>query len=342
MDQSRSQLKKDNMSKLNLSIACGPYDRFLPMLSGEVQVTGCKANCMAIGPEELFFRVWTNAEFDVCEMSLSSYLVSVDSGKSQYIAIPVFPSRVFRHSAIYVRNDRGIESPQDLKGRVVGVPEYQMTAALWARGILDDEYNVAPSDLVWRTGGLHEPDRKEKSPLSLPDTIRIAPIEPGETLNGMLQRGQIDALISARPPSCFQKGDVNVRRLFPDHGRESRAYFSRTGLYPIMHVVGVRRSLVAEHPWLANSLYDAFGRSKDISLERLRDCGAFSVGLPFLDANLEDAAELMGDDVWPYGIDKNRHTLEKTFEYAHRHGTTQRRLTMAEVFAESTLVRFKV
>jgi 4,5-dihydroxyphthalate decarboxylase len=330
------------MSQLPLVIACEAYDRVQALADGRVDVAGCDVNLMTMGPEELFFRAFRDAEFDVCEMSFSTYLVSCDRGTSAYIAVPVFLSRMFRHSAIYVRSDRSINTPQDLKRKNVGVPEYQMTAALWVRGLLEDEYGVSPADLYWHAGGLHQPSRKDKIILKLPPSISLQSIAPDDTLNGLLIRGDLDAVIAARVPESFAQGNPLVRRLFPDYGAVSKAYYRKTGLYPIMHVLAIRRSLVESHPWLANSLFGAFESAKEIALHELRDCTALKVTLPFLDAEIDETTSLMGRDPWPYGVEPNRRTLEAMLDYAHRHGTTSRRLQIEEIFVQATLDRFKV
>jgi 4,5-dihydroxyphthalate decarboxylase len=330
------------MTKLSLVIACEAYDRVQALVDGQVNIAGCDVNFMTMGPEELFFRAFRGAEFDVCELSFSTYLLLCDNKTSPYIAVPVFPSRMFRHSAIYVRSDRSINTPQDLKGKHVGVPEYQMTAALWVRGLLEDEYNVSPADFHWHTGGLHQPGRKDKVKLTLPPAISVRSIASEDTLNGLLVTGELDALIAPRPPQSFAEGNPLVRRLFPEYGEVSKAYYGKTGLYPIMHVLGIRRSLAEQYPWLANSVFDAFNRAKEIALDALRDCVALKVTLPFLDAEIDETFALMGKDPWPYGVEPNRKTLETMLDYAHRHGTTSRRLQVDEIFAPTTLDRYRV
>jgi 4,5-dihydroxyphthalate decarboxylase len=330
------------MAKLSLTIACEAYDRVQALTNGQVDIAGCDVNFMTMGPEELFFRAFRGAEFDVCELSFSTYLLSCDNKTSPYVAVPVFPSRMFRHSAIYVRSDRSINTPQDLKGKHVGVPEYQMTAALWVRGLLEDEYKVSPADLHWHTGGLHQPGRKDKVKLTLPPAISIQSIAPEDTLDGLLATGELDALIAPRAPQSFAQRNPLIRRLFPEYREVSKAYYRKTGLFPIMHVVGIRRSLVESNPWLANSVFDAFDRAKQMALDDLRDCTALKVTLPFLDAEIDETLALMGRDPWPYGVESNRKTLEAMLDYAHRHGTTRRRLQIEEIFAPTTLERFKV
>lgn len=309
---------------------------------GRVRIEGCRLDFLALAPEELFFRAFRHQEFDVSELSLSSYLLSVDRGDAPYLAIPVFSSRMFRHSAIYVRTDRGIREPADLKGRSVGVPEYQVTAALWVRGMLQDEYGVRASDLRWRTGGLEEEGREEKLPLALPQGLEVLPVARGKTLSRMLAEGELDALVAPRAPSCFTRGEPGVGRLFPDFRRVEQEYFARTGLFPIMHAIGIRRRLCERHPWLAASVAKAFARAKELAQAELGDVTALAVTLPWLAAEVEDTRARMGADWWPYGVEPNRHALETLARYAHEQGVTRRRLAVEELFAASTLERARI
>jgi 4,5-dihydroxyphthalate decarboxylase len=281
--------------------------------------------------EELFIRALIGAEFDACEVSLSSYLIALSRGATPYRALPVFLSRVFRHSAIYVRTDRGIADPKDLRGKRVGVPEYQMTAALWARGLLEDEYGVKPSEIEWRNGGLEQTGRAEKLALDLPQSVRLAPIGPSETLSAMLAEGKLDALISPRTPSCFGKAP-QVARLFPDYRAAERAYAKKTGLFPIMHVLAVRDELLKKHAWLASSLFAAFRQAKDIAIRELEEIGAYNVTVPWLAAELADIRAVLGADYWPYGLAKNRASLEAALRYSHAQGLSARPLTVEEAF----------
>lgn len=330
------------MAKLSITIACGNYDRVRAIKDGRVAVDGCEVNFLTLVPEELFFRAFRHQEFDVCEMSMSSYLMALSRDEARYVVVPVFPSRMFRHSAIYIRTDKGIKEAQDLIGRVVGAPEYQLTAILWARGILDDEYGVPPNALRWRTGGLHDAGRSEKIQLSVPAGTEILAIPEDQTLNELLSAGKIDALISPRAPRCFEAGQPNVGRLFPNFREVERKYFARTRIFPIMHVLGIRRDLAIQHPWLANSLYNAFLEAKNICLEEMRFQAALAVTLPWLNNEIDETVALMGKDYWPYGIEPNRATLEAAVRYAYRHGTAVRQLTVEELFLENTLERYKI
>ena len=320
------------MIKLDLSIATGDYDRVRAVKDGRVPIQGCSVRYLTPPLEELFIRALVASEFDVCEVSLSSYLIARSRGATPYRALPIFLSRVFRHSAFYVRTDRGIRKPEDLRGKTVGVPEYQMTAALWARGLLEDEYGVKPSDIDWRNGGLEQAGRHEKLKLDLPPQIRLMPIGPTETLSAMLAEGKLDALVSPRTPSCFVRNAPNVARLFPDFRGAERAYFGKTGLFPIMHVVAVRESLLTAHPWLASSIFAAFKQAKEMAIRELEEIGVMMVTMPWLAAELADVRALMGEDFWPYGIEKNRKALDAALRYSHSQGLSARKLALEEAF----------
>jgi len=248
------------MAKLNLSIAVRDYDRTRPLTDGAVQIDGVDPVFMALDPEEIFFRAFRHAEFDICELSMSSFTVKTAQGSNPYVGIPAFVSRAFRHTSIYVRTDR-IKKPADLKGRKIGVPEYQLTANVWARALLEDEYGVKPSEIHWIRGGLEEAGRGEKISITLPPDVKLENIPEGRTLNAMLEAGEIDAFMGPRVPSCFERGHPNVGWLFPDPMTAAKDYFRKTGIFPIMHIVGVRRSIVEQHPWLPAALFKAFERA---------------------------------------------------------------------------------
>jgi 4,5-dihydroxyphthalate decarboxylase len=286
-------------------------------------------------PEDLFARALRRQEFDVTELSLSSYLVVLARASSPYIAVPVFPSRVFRHSAVYVRTDRGIDRPEDLAGKTVGVPEFQQTAALWVRGILADRHGVAPSDIRWRSGGLEQPGDGERIEIHVREGIDLRPIEPESTLSEMLAEGRLDGLVSPRPPSCFGQGHPMVRRLWPGHREEERRYYRETGLFPIMHVVAVRRDLSERHPWLAPSVFDAFSEAKRLAIWELEQINFLRVTLPWVD--LDEVRDLMGRDFWAYGLEANRAELEAVTRWSFEEGLAGRRLEPSELFHPSTV-----
>jgi len=323
--------------EIPITIACGDYDRTRAIKDGRVPVEGCAVTYLPLEPEEVFFRAFRYQEFDVCELSFSSYLRITDQGKSDYIGIPAFVSRVFRHSGIYVRTDRGIHTPQDLKGKVIGLPEYQITAVVWQRGILQDEYGVKPTDIRWRSGGIEQPGRDERTPLAPIPGLDLQPIAADKTLSGMLAAGEIDAMFSARAPSAFLRGAPNVGRLFPDYRAVEQAYYRKTGMFPIMHLVGVKKALVARHPWLPTSLYKAFLAAKALAMEEVRDINALRVTLPWLEAECLETRALMGEDYWRYGVAENRKEIDTLARYAHEQGLVKQRLAADQLFAAPTI-----
>jgi 4,5-dihydroxyphthalate decarboxylase len=328
--------------QIPITIVCGDYDRTRGIKDGRVPVEGCEVTYIPMEPEEIFFRAFRYQEFDVCELSMSSYLRITDAGDSPYIGIPAFVSRVFRHSGIYVRTDRGIKTPADLEGRTIGLPEYQITAVVWMRGIMQDEYGVKPTDIKWRSGGIEQPGRDERTPLAPIPGLDLKPIPADKTLAGMLESGEIDAMFSARAPSCFLRRAPNVGRLFPDYRKVEQAYYKKTGLFPIMHLIGIKKHLVEKHPWLPTSLYKAFCEAKALAMWEVRDINALRVTLPWLEAESLETMELMGEDYWRYGVNENRKDIETLARYAHEQGLVKQRLAPEALFARPTLEISKI
>jgi 4,5-dihydroxyphthalate decarboxylase len=327
---------------LPLSLACWNYDRTRALFDGRVCADGIDLTCLDLPVEETFFRMLRHREFDVAEMSLSSYVVSLFAPDAPFVAIPVFPSRFFRHSCIYVNSAAGIVRPQDLAGRVVGTPEYQMTAPVWIRGILADAHGIPVDGVTYATGGLEEPGRPEKLALQLPPSIRIRRIGPNQTLSAMLATGEIDALYTARAPSSFQAAGGGVRRLFENFADVEREYYRRTRIFPIMHTVVIRRDVYERHRWIAQSLLKAFAAAKDLAYDDLAQTAALKVSLPWLTAHLEEAHREMGRDFWPYGVAANSDTLATFLRYSHEQGLSPRRLAPEALFAPETLESFKI
>lgn len=329
------------MSKLNLSIAVRDYDRTRPLSDGLVQIDGVDPVYMALDPEEIFFRAFRRAEFDICELSLSSFTVKTAQGNCPYVGVPAFVSRTFRHTSIYVRTDR-IKKPEDLKGKKVGLPEYQLTANVWARAILEDDHGVKPSDIHWIRGGLEETGRPEKIAITLPKDVKLEDAPAGRTLSAMLEAGEIDGFMGPRVPSCFTRGAPHVGWLFADPVQAAKDYYKRTGIFPIMHLVGIKRELAESHPWLPGAVFKAFERSKTIALEKLADTSSTKVTLPFVEERLMEARELMGEDFWSYGVEANRKTLETFLRHHHAQGLSSRLVKPEELFHPGTLEAFKL
>lgn len=330
------------MSKLRLSMACWNYDRTRALLEDRIPIDGIDLTYLNLPVEETFFRMLRHHEFDVAEMSLSSYTLSLFADEPQFIAIPIFPSRFFRHSCIFINRRSGIREPRDLVGKRVGTPEYQMTAGVWIRGILSDEYKIPVTSVQYFNGGEEEPKRSEKLTLSLPPEIQLEPIPPGKTLSQMLDAGEIDALYSARMPSTFVKGSPNVGRLFEDYQTVERDYFSRTKIFPIMHAVVIRRNVYEKHPWIAQSLYKAFVRAQRETYDELYQTAALKYMLPWLIKHVEETRALMGQDFWPYGLEENIQTLTTFLRYSFEQGLSKRQLAPQELFAHESLESFKI
>jgi len=334
------------MSKLRLTLACWDYDRTRAIADGSVQPEGIDLNYLGLEVEETFFRMLRYREFHAAEMSLSSYTVSLDRAgspeKAPFIAIPVYPSRFFRHSCIFVSAKSGITRPEQLVGKRVGVPEYQMTAPVWIRGILADEYKVPVDSVEYCTGGEEQPGREEKLKLDLPANIRVRPIPADKTLSRMLADGEIDALHSARAPSTLATRPNDVKRLFPEYMTDERDYFRRTGIFPIMHTLVIRRDVYEANPWVARSLYKAFLQAKEKAMEGINQTAALMTLLPWTVAHVDDTRRDMGEDWWSYGLEENRKVLDTFLRYHHEQGLSKRRWKPEEIFAPETAEAFKI
>jgi 4,5-dihydroxyphthalate decarboxylase len=320
------------MTDIPITIASGDYDRIRALRDGSVRVDGFAATYSIVEPNELFKRNLRAPEFDVSEMSFSTYIAQREQDKAAYTAIPVFLSRAFRHSAIFVRTDRGIKTPADLKGKRVGTPEYFTTMLVWLRGLLSDEYDVNPGDLRWRIGGQEQPAKELAKPAPIPGT-EIEAIPAGKTLSGMLADGEIDALFAARPPSCFQRV-ANVDRLFPDYRAVEQVYYKKSGVYPLMHAVGIRSPLLEKHPLLAQAVYDGFLKAKQRAIADLERLAAFAITLPWVEAEYRATQAVLGPDIWPYGITENRKAIGTLCRYLHEQGFTKREMSVNELFAK--------
>jgi 4,5-dihydroxyphthalate decarboxylase len=329
------------MKKLQLTMACWDYDRTRALMEGRVSFDGIELNYLPLVVEETFFRMLRYREFDVAELSLSSYTLSLFAESPPFIAIPVFPSRMFRHNGIFINTECGIREPKDLIGKRIGTPEYQLTASVWQRGILCDEYQVPINGVTHFQGGLEEPGRKEKVRLHLPPEIRLQSIPQDKTLSQVLESGEIDALVSPRSPSSFKPGG-KVRRLFEDYYEVERAYYQRTKIFPIMHVVAIRRELYEKNPWIAQSMYKGLVQSQRITYDDLRETAALKVMLPWLIRHLEETENILGKEFWPYGFEPNVKTLTTFLRYSYEQGLAKRLLQPKELFAPESLESFKI
>ena len=330
------------MADIHLTLACEDYDRTRPLSDGSVEPEGIDLNYVKLAVEEIFWRMCRYEEFDVAELSMGAFLVAAARGQRPFMAIPVFPSRTFRHRCVFINTASGIERPEDLRGKRVGVPEYTMTAAVWLRGLLQHEYGVKPEEILWYQGGEEQPGRKDRVDFDLPPGIRLEVIPHDKTLNDMTESGGIDALMSPRMPSCFLRGSPRVRRLFPDFKQAEMDYFRRTGVFPIMHVIVIRTKIYEEHPWVAQSLYKAFCQAKDLCFSQLYDSNVLRISLPWTVAEYEETRLLMTEDYWPYGFAPNQRVLETLHSYLLEQGLIKQRLELEKLFAPNTLEAFKI
>ena len=321
--------------RVPLTLACWDYDRTSALANGDIRPDGVDLTYLSLPVEETFFRMLRYREFDAAEMSLSSYVISLlDDGP--FIAIPAFTSRAFRHNGIYVNAASGIAEPGDLRGRVVGLAEYQLTANVWIRGILAEHHGVPVGSVRYRTGGLHAPGRVAKVAHDPPPGVQIEPIPAGRTLADMLVTGEIDALYTPRTPRPFGQRHPGVRRLFTDPRPHEEQYYAATGIFPIMHVVVLRRDVYEARPWLAQSLYKAFEEARQAASRRMAETAASRYMLPWLYAEAERSRQLMGEDFWSYGLPGNEAALEVFLRYSFDQGLARRMLDPAELFAPET------
>jgi len=328
------------LSTPTLTLAVGDYDRTRPILDGRVQVEGARIAALALPSEQAFPRAVSRAEFDVSELSLSSHIVQLSRGEAQYVALPVFVARAFRHGCIYLRRDAGIATAKDLEGRRVGIPEYGMTMGLWLRGILADDHGVDVNGIAWRTAGTNMAGRKERLALDLPATMDVRPLPEGATLNAALLAGELDAVFSPTPPDAFTAGNPGVARLFPDPRAAALAFHARTGFFPIMHVIGVRRDLLAHAPGLGRALFDAFVEAHriaesawDAQLARSSPATVF----PFLAEEWAAMRDGFRGSPWRHGVAANRAELAAICRWARAQHLARREVAVEELFDPATL-----
>jgi len=320
---------------LTLSFACGRYDRTEAIQTGEIQPDGIELANLILSPADTFWRISQGADFDVSEMSLSGFIMRIARGDDSYVGLPVFTSRVFRHSGIVVQ--RSLADPRDLVGARVAVPEYHMTAVLFMRGLIGDEFGIKPSDITWVQAGQYKPGRIEREKLTLPADI-VVEVDREHTVDQLLASGAVSGALSPDTSRLLGTPDSPIRRLYEDPLAAEQESYGRTGVYPIMHLVVVRRRLFEQHPWIITSLLDAFTRAKDLCLERIEGLGGHPpVALPFFLHHLERAKATFGADLWPYGLEPNRTTIETACRYSFEQGLSPRLVDPTELFAPGSL-----
>ena len=329
------------MANLQLTLACEDYDRTRPIKDKRIKPEGIEINYLAMSVEEIFWRMMKYEEFDVSELSMGAFLTAAARGRRPFIAIPVFPSRTFRHRCIFINTASAIRRPEELRGKRMGVPEYSMTAAVWLRGLFEHEYGIPPNEIHWIQAGEEQPGRKDRVEFEMPPGVRMDS-KNDRTLNEMIASGEIDAMMSPRMPTCFLEGAANVRRLFPNYRQAEMDYFAKTGLFPIMHVIVIKRAIYEKDPWVAQTLYKAFCEAKDLCMRELYDTNILRVSLPWTSAEYEDTRDLMTADYWPYGLAPNRMNLETLHGYLYEQGLIKQRLNLDELFARETREAFKI
>jgi 4,5-dihydroxyphthalate decarboxylase len=329
------------MGNIQLTLACEDYDRTRPIKDRRIKPEGIELNYLVMPVEEIFWRMMKYEEFDISELSMGAFLTAAARGRRPFVAIPVFPSRTFRHRCIFINTASGIRGPEELRGKRMGVPEYSMTAAVWLRGLFQHEYGIPPSEIHWIQAGEEQSGRKDRVDFEMPPGVRLES-KNDRTLNEMIASGEIDAMMSPRMPSCFLEGAPNVRRLFPNYRQAEMKYFAKTGLFPIMHVIVIKRAIYEKDPWVAQTLYKAFCAAKDLCMRELYDTNILRVSLPWTSAEYEDTCDLMTSNYWPYGLASNRKNLETLHGYLYEQGLIKQRLHLDELFAPETLEAFKI
>lgn len=329
------------MGNLSVTVQCLAYDRVRALIDGRVNIDGCDiSKFVSLHPSEAFHKAFNSQDYDITEISCSSQILATSRGEAPYVAVPIPISRVFRHGYIYVRTDR-IRSPEDLRGKLVGVTEYQITAALWIRGILSDEYGVMSREIRWRTGLVDNSaynsfagSHGERTRINLPADIELEPIPAGNTLSEMLADGELDAVVTPVPLACFVEGAPNVGRLFPDARVVEEAYYRKTRMFPIMHLIAIRRSLVERHLWIARNVVEAFTKAKDVLMQDWEQHGMrYPTKLPWVADDLARVESCMGTDFWPYGYSRNRNEIESMLRWSVEQGLAKRQVSSEEIFA---------
>jgi len=329
------------MPGIQLSMAISDYDHVRDLVNGRVRAEGIDLIPMELPIEEIFYRMFSFAEWDVAEFSMAKYVSMIGAGMAPFRAIPVFPSRVFRQSAFYVATGASVRSPKDLVGKRIGIPEWAQTAGVYARAFLQHQCGIRLADIHWIQAGVNQPGRSEKATLSLPDGIKIEPIRD-RSLNEMLLTGDLDGIISAREPSAFLARDPRIARLWPDYRSIEESYYRDTGVFPIMHVVVIRNEVLSRHPWIAMNLFRAFDEAKANSLKSLSSIVNSSVAVPWLHHAYDHAQTVFGENFWPYGIEGNQRTLEAFLQYCTEQGVIQRAMSVEELFPHELTKTFRV
>jgi 4,5-dihydroxyphthalate decarboxylase len=329
------------MSKLALTVAMPDYDHVRDLALGRVQAQGIDLTVLAFPVEEIFYRFLVYREWDVSEISFAKYASLIAQGDKSLVALPVFPSRMFRHSSLFVHRDGPIKKIDDLSGKRVGVPEWAQTAAVYSRGLLVHQYGIKLNSIQWVQAGVNEPGRVEKVELKLPKGVKLTRV-PDKSLNEMLISGDVDAVLAARPPAAYSLGDKRIKRFFDNYLEVEAEYYRETGIFPIMHAVAVKREILDKNPWVARSLLNAFEEAKQRSVQRALDSTVTMFPIPWYFETSRRAMDLLRDDYFPYGVEKNRKTLDAFLGYAFEQGVCKRRLEVDELFPKQLMTNYRV
>ena len=320
------------MPNLPLTLACWDYDRTRPLFDGRVTAPGIDLDVKVMRPREIFPRMLERHEFHASELSLASYVGLLARGTCPFVGLPIALSKIFRHSCIYVRPGAGIATPRDLLGKRVGTTQYGATAVVFMRGMLQHDHGVRPQDVHWFLGGLDTPPQRPLIPLDLPPDIRLDHLAGEQTLEAMMEAGELDALFSVYIPSIFRKGSPSIARLWPNFKEVETDYFRRTKIFPVMHIVAIRKDVHRDHPFVAGRIYRAFCAARDLAVGGLYDSDALHLTLPFLLDHVEEAWRVFGRDFWAYGLEPNRPAFEAIGRYVHEQGLAPRAVAAEEMF----------
>ena len=329
------------MTKRRLTLAISEYEHVRDLTEGRIQPEGIDLTCLQFEVEQIFFRFTKYREWDVSELSMGKYVALMAEDNPDLTAIPVFPSRVFRQSSIYVVKDSPMKTAEDLRGKRIGVPEWAQTAAIYTRGWLTHQIGIPLQDIDWVQAGVNQAGRREKVELHLPDGVRYTAV-PERSLTEMLLAGDIDAIMTAHSPAPFEEGKPDIVQLFPNYREIEEAYYRETGINPIMHVMAVRRAVLEEDPWIAANLMSAFEQAKQNSYRRARQFTASRLPLPWSADLMQKAWDQFGGDPFPYGIEANRPTLEAYLQYAHEQGVSRRLVSVEELFPKEVADSFRI
>jgi 4,5-dihydroxyphthalate decarboxylase len=330
--------------KLAIDMAGYDYDRVQALIDGSVEIEGCTAKFEVSRIGDLNTHIFSGPKTrEVTEIGLHPFMIAyANEGFRDYTLLPIFPLRVFRHKSIYIRNDRGIKKPEDLRGKKIATPGYSSSSLVWIRGVVQDEYGISPEDVHWvissKDSSAEASGGPSKQENVLPKGLSYSTGPTGKDESDLLESGEVDALFHAAEPRAYMNGHPDIVRIFPDSRATEQAYFSKTGIFPIMHAVAIRKDFLEEHPWVAEAVFNAYSQSKQKTYEYLTNSAWYKTSLPWVSQDLEETRRVMGKNYWTYGLNEsNRKTLDTLFRYSYEQGLCNRKLTVEELFHPSGL-----